>query len=61
LHHIPIVAAIMLSDHCQKGDTIEILMPYAEEWNNVRQWVYLQDTEVTEGMAKLIRFLNGDF
>ncbi|KAF8243826.1 hypothetical protein K440DRAFT_663872 [Wilcoxina mikolae CBS 423.85] len=40
LYRVPLLAAILLSGHVRKGDTVEVPVPHPGVWKAVMEWVY---------------------
>jgi len=40
LYRAPLLAAILLSGHVRKGDTVEVPVPHPGVWKAVMEWVY---------------------
>ncbi|KAF8532829.1 hypothetical protein BDD12DRAFT_901522 [Trichophaea hybrida] len=40
LYRVPLLAAILLSGHVRKGDTVEVPVPHPGVWTAVMEWVY---------------------
>lgn len=59
LHHLPILAALILSGHIRKGDSIDLPLPHPEVWDQVVAYVYTGEGEVSGAMREDIEFLGG--
>jgi len=59
LYRAPLLAAILLSGHVGKGDTVEVPMPYPEVWAEVVVWVYTGRGTMTEILAENVEYLGG--
>jgi len=59
LHFLPILAAILLSGHVRKGDSIDLPMPYPESWPDVVAYIYTGRGILTTGMRENILYLAG--
>ncbi|QSZ37614.1 hypothetical protein DSL72_008713 [Monilinia vaccinii-corymbosi] len=59
LHYLPVLAALMLSGHVRKGDSIDLPLPSPEEWVDTIAYVYTGQGEITSAMKENILFLAG--
>lgn len=57
--HLPILAALMMSGHIDKGDIIDLPLPRPEAWVQTVAYVYTGQGEVTEAIKQNIRHLAG--
>jgi hypothetical protein len=60
LHYLPVLAALMLSGHVRKGDSIDLPMPFPDAWGEVVTYIYTGRGEVTSGVKENILFLAGN-
>ncbi|KAG4035152.1 hypothetical protein MFRU_002g04960 [Monilinia fructicola] len=59
LHYLPVLAALMLSGHVRKGDSIDLPLPNPEAWVDTTAYVYTGQGEITSAMKENILFLAG--
>ncbi|KAI9648062.1 hypothetical protein NHQ30_002690 [Ciborinia camelliae] len=59
LHYLPVLAALMLSGHIRKGDSIDLPLPSPEAWVDTAAYVYTGQGEITPAMKENILFLAG--
>ncbi|ESZ97001.1 hypothetical protein SBOR_2617 [Sclerotinia borealis F-4128] len=59
LHYLPVLAALMLSGHIRKGDSIDLPLPSPEAWVDTIAYVYTGQGEITLAMKENILFLAG--
>lgn len=59
LHYLPVLAALMLSGHIRKSDSIDLPLPNPEVWVDTIAYVYTGKGEVTLPMKENILFLAG--
>ena len=59
LHYLPVLAALLLSGHIKKGDTVDLPVPYPEVWKEVVAYVYTGRGAVTSLMMANILYLGG--
>jgi len=60
LHYLPVLAALLLSGHIRKGDTIDLPVPHPEAWAEVVEWVYTGSPAILSHQAREnIGFLGG--
>ncbi|KAJ8066101.1 hypothetical protein OCU04_005192 [Sclerotinia nivalis] len=59
LHYLPVLAALMLSGHIRKGDSIDLPLPSPKAWIDTIAYVYTGQGEVTLAMKENILFLAG--
>ncbi|KAF7864028.1 hypothetical protein EAF04_006993 [Stromatinia cepivora] len=59
LHYLPVLAALMLSGHVRKGDSIDLPLPSPKAWIDTIAYVYTGQGEVTLAMKENILFLAG--
>ncbi|APA09514.1 hypothetical protein sscle_05g042840 [Sclerotinia sclerotiorum 1980 UF-70] len=59
LHYLPVLAALMLSGHIRKGDSIDLPLPSPKVWIDTIAYVYTGQGEVTLAMKENIVFLAG--
>ncbi|KAF7888052.1 uncharacterized protein EAF02_002593 [Botrytis sinoallii] len=59
LHYLPVLAALMLSGHIRKGDSIDLPLPSPEAWVDTIAYVYTAQGEITLAMKENILFLAG--
>ncbi|AEO69991.1 9302b175-5bc5-44b2-9144-4febcefeff90 [Thermothielavioides terrestris] len=55
----PVLAALLYSGHIQKGDIIDLPLPYPEAWFQTVAHVYTGQGELTEAMKQNILYLGG--
>ncbi|KAI9759306.1 MAG: hypothetical protein M4579_002435 [Chaenotheca gracillima] len=60
LHRLPLLAAVLLSGHILRGDTIELPLPHPSAWPNVVRWMYVFDTALDDEMRENISYLAGN-
>ncbi|KAH6681357.1 hypothetical protein B0J14DRAFT_576210 [Halenospora varia] len=58
-HYLPALAALLLSGHIRKGDTIDLPLPAPTTWRDTVSYVYTGSGEVSGGMRENIKFLAG--
>lgn len=62
LHFLPVLAALLLSGHIRKGDTVDLPLPHPEVWDQVVTWVYTGKPEaVSPKVRSVIEYLGGVF
>jgi len=54
LHYLPVLAALMLSGHVKKGDTIDLPVPSPESWSDTIAYIYMGSTS-KEGITTCMR------
>ncbi|TGO25653.1 hypothetical protein BPAE_0075g00080 [Botrytis paeoniae] len=59
LHYLPVLAALMLSGHIRKGDSVDLPLPSPEAWVDTIAYVYTGQGEITLAMKENILFLAG--
>jgi hypothetical protein len=59
LHYLPVLAALMLSGHVRKGDSIDLPLPKPEAWSSVITFIYTDKGEITPAMKENILYLAG--
>lgn len=59
LHYLPVLAALMLSGHVRKGDSIDLPLPHPEAWPDVVAYIYTGGGSPTDAMKENIRYLAG--
>ncbi|KAF7911316.1 uncharacterized protein EAF01_002823 [Botrytis porri] len=59
LHYLPVLAALMLSGHIRKGDSIDFPLPSPEAWVDTIAYVYTGQGEITLAIRENISFLAG--
>ncbi|KAF7960628.1 hypothetical protein EAE96_000304 [Botrytis aclada] len=59
LHYLPVLAALMLSGHIRKGDSIDLPLPSPEAWVDTIAYVYTGQGETTLAIKENIVFLAG--
>ncbi|KAF4451066.1 hypothetical protein F53441_5888 [Fusarium austroafricanum] len=57
--YLPVLAAIMLSDHARPGATVELPLPYPRAWEDTVAHVYTGRVELTEPIKQNILYLGG--
>ncbi|KAG0651681.1 hypothetical protein D0Z07_1980 [Hyphodiscus hymeniophilus] len=60
LHFLPVLAALLLSGHVRKGDSVDLPVPYPEAWRDMISYVYTGKGEITTGVKENILFLAGN-
>jgi hypothetical protein len=59
LHYLPVLAALMLSGHVRKGDSIDLPLPHPEAWSDVVTYIYTGSNLLTPKMKENIQYLAG--
>jgi hypothetical protein len=59
LRALPVLAALMISGHVRKGDTVELPLPRPEAWKAAVAYIYTGQGEVTLAMRENILYLGG--
>lgn len=57
--NLPLLAALIVSGHICKGDTVVLPMPHPEVWRLTVAYVYTGQVVLTESMKKNILYLGG--
>jgi len=60
LHYLPVLAALMLSGHVRKGDSIDLPLPHPESWRDMITYIYTGKGEISAGAKENIFYLAGD-
>ncbi|EHL01131.1 hypothetical protein M7I_2822 [Glarea lozoyensis 74030] len=60
LHFLPVLAALLLSGHVRKGDTIDLPLPNPDSWAEVVGWVYTGNpVALSDGARENVEYLGG--
>jgi hypothetical protein len=60
LHYLPVLAALLLSGHVRKGDTVDLPLPSPRAWGEVVGWVYTGLPETLSDEAREnVEYLGG--
>ncbi|KAH8753950.1 hypothetical protein BGZ57DRAFT_945087 [Hyaloscypha finlandica] len=59
LHYVPVLAALMLSGHVRKGDTIDLPIPHPESWKETVTYIYTGCEIPSAAVRKNISYLAG--
>lgn len=61
LYRTPLLAAVLLCEHVERGDVVEIPLPFPEVWEEVVQWVYTGDSGagVSDKVRETVEYLGG--
>lgn len=59
LHYLPVLAALMLSGHIRKGDTIDFPIPYPESWKETVTYIYTGAKSPSPAVRENISYLAG--
>jgi hypothetical protein len=60
LHFLPVLAALFLSGHVRKGDTIDLPLPNPGSWAEVVGWVYTGNPlALSDGARENVDYLGG--
>ncbi|RDW87808.1 hypothetical protein BP5796_03502 [Coleophoma crateriformis] len=59
LHYLPALAALMLSGHVRKGDSIDIPIPHAGAWKEVMLYIYTGEGPITSAVRENVLYLGG--
>ena len=60
LYRTPLLAAVLLSGHVARGDTVEVPMPHPSVWREVVGWIYTGRGNGSERVAEVIEYLGGE-
>jgi hypothetical protein len=59
LHYLPVLAALIFSEHVRKGDAIDLPMPNTWAWREVVSYIYTGQGVMTPAMKENILYLAG--
>lgn len=61
LYRAPLLAAVLLCEHVQRGDTVDIPLPFPEAWDEVVEWMYTgaPGTQVSQQVRETVEYLGG--
>ncbi|KAL3425134.1 hypothetical protein PVAG01_04415 [Phlyctema vagabunda] len=59
LHYLPALAALMLSGHVRKGDSIDLPLPHPQAWPDVLCYVYTGQGLMSDAVKENISYLAG--
>ncbi|KAF5629383.1 hypothetical protein F52700_7705 [Fusarium sp. NRRL 52700] len=59
--YLPVLAAVILSEHVHPGDTIELPLPHPHAWGDTVAHVYTGRVTLTEPIKQNILYLGGSF
>lgn len=59
LHYLPVLAALMLSGHVRKGDSIDLPVPHPTAWHEVITYIYTGSGILTSAVKENILYLAG--
>lgn len=59
LHYLPVLAALMLSGHVRKGDSIDLPVPHPAAWHDVVTYIYTGSGTLTSAVRENILYLAG--
>jgi hypothetical protein len=59
LHYLPVLAALMLSGHVRKGDTIDLPIPRPESWKETVTYIYTGFKSPSAAARENISYLAG--
>lgn len=59
LHYLPVLAALMLSGHVRKGDSIDLPVPHPAAWHEVVTYIYTGSGILTSAVRENVLYLAG--